>query len=58
MHQKLNRQAYLEAHQVIRDLHKLVGRPGENGLSVGEMVRVAAQMGLLQTQEKAHRGNN
>ncbi|MCP4707995.1 MAG: hypothetical protein GY869_05175 [Planctomycetes bacterium] len=51
LHQKLNRQAYLEAHQVIRDLHQLVAQPGGNGLSVGEMVQVAAKMGLLKTAE-------
>ena len=54
LHQKLNRHAYLEAHLVIRDLHQLVDRSGGNGLSVGEMVQVAAQMGLLQTSEKVN----
>ena len=46
-HQQSNQQAYLEAQRAIRDLHRLVGRPGRGGLSVGEMVNVAAQMGLL-----------
>jgi len=54
VHQHLNQQVYLEANQVIRNLHQLVGRPGESGLSVGEMVQVAAKMGLLQSEKKVH----
>lgn len=40
-------EAYQEADQTIRDLHALCARPGRRGMSVGQMVGVAAQMGLL-----------
>jgi hypothetical protein len=36
-----------DVQQTIRELHGLLARPGRAGLSVGEMVSVAASMGLL-----------
>ena len=58
VHQQLNRHANYEAQQVIRDLHLLVRQPGRGGLSVGEMVKVAAKMGLLQATGKNSRDFN
>ena len=55
VHQQLNQQAYYEAQQVIKDLHQLVRQPGRGGLSVGEMVKVAAKMGLLKMTRKNYR---
>ena len=52
-HQQLNQQANLEARQVVLELHQLVRTPGKKGLSVGEMVNVAAKMGLLKAPHKS-----
>lgn len=48
VHQNLELQAYREAEDAKQQLHKLLAKPGHDGLSVGEMVNVAARMGLLQ----------
>ena len=46
-------QARYEARQVILELHDLLTRPSRPGLSVGEMVNVAASMGLLKKSKNA-----
>jgi len=46
-------QARYEARQVIQELHDLLARPSRLGLSVGEMVNVAASMGLLKKSKNA-----
>ena len=48
VHQNQELQAYREAEDAQQQLHKLLAKPGQEGLSVGEMVNVAARMGLLQ----------
>ena len=47
-HQQERLLAYREADQTMQDLHRLLAKPGRDGLSVGQMVNVAAKMGLLQ----------
>ena len=49
-HQKLRLQALREAEQAIADLHKLLDQPDQKRLSVGKMVDLAAQMGLLRPE--------
>ncbi len=48
VHQNQELQALREAEDAKLQLHKLLAKPGQDGLSVGEMVNVAARMGLLQ----------
>jgi len=48
VHQNQELQALREAKDAQLQLHKLLAKPGQDGLSVGEMVNVAARMGLLQ----------
>lgn len=49
LHQRLRLQAYRDADATLHNLHRLVAGPGRCGLSVGEMVNVAATMGLLRS---------
>ena len=55
-HDKQNQQQILqakrEAQQTILELHGLLSRPDRKGLTVGEMVNVAATMGLLNSENK------
>ena len=52
-HQQERLQAYQDANETIRNLHHLVDRPGRTGLSVGQMVNVAAAMGLLSSTRRS-----
>ena len=52
-HQRRRLQDFSDATETIRDLHRLVARPGRGGLSVGEMVNVAAKMGLLESPRRS-----
>jgi hypothetical protein len=45
--------ATLDAWQNFTDLHAQLTRPGRRGMSVGEMVGVAAQMGLLDPRPRS-----
>ena len=48
VHQRQELEANREACEVLAQLHGLVGRPGRRGLRVGQMVKWAASMGLLE----------
>jgi hypothetical protein len=54
-HQKQRLHAYREAQQVIYNLHNLAGNSHESRINVGQMVSLAATMGLLQTRERQPR---
>ena len=51
VHQRHELEAAREAREVIAQLHGLVARPGRRGLRVGQMVKWAASMGLLQDRK-------
>jgi len=44
--------AYRQAQQVIRDLHRLAENTDKANINVGQMVSLAADMGLLQTRQR------
>jgi hypothetical protein len=50
VHQQLEQLDYMEAQYTLAKLHGLLAQPGRKGLSVGEMVSVAASMGLLHSK--------
>ncbi len=51
-HQRQKLQAYRQAQQVIRDLHHLAGNPHTSNINVGQMVSLAAGMGLLRPRQR------
>jgi len=51
-HQRQKLQAYRQAQQVIRDLHHLAGNPDKANINVGQMVSLAAGMGLLPPRQR------
>ena len=51
-HQRQRLHAYRQAQQVIRDLHRLAENTDKANINVGQMVSLAAGMGLLQTRQR------
>lgn len=51
-HQRQRLQAYRQAQQVIRDLHRLAGTPDKPNINVGQMVSLAAGLGLLEPRQR------
>lgn len=47
-HQRERLTAEKEAQDALAQLHELLARPGRRGLRVGQMVKVAARLGLLE----------
>ena len=55
LQQRLRFQSDREAHSAMADLHRLLADRDRPGLTVGQMVNVAATMGLLEQRKRSFR---